>query len=107
MPREKDFKRLVRARMSDAVERYTQARTALVAERDVPDPVVSDRTRSLLGQLADTQLAALSRDHLALLPEPEFRAAAIEGLAHENWRVRRTCALLLDKVDLTPESVPP
>ena len=105
MPREKDFKRLVRARMSDTGERYTQARTALVAERDVPDPVVSDRTRSLLGQLADVQLAALSRDHLARLPEPEFRAAAVEGLAHENWRVRRTCALLLDKVDLTAESV--
>jgi hypothetical protein len=59
----------------------------------------------LLGQLADTGLAAVSRDHLARLPEPERRAAAIEGLRHKSWRVRRTCAQLLDRVDLTPESV--
>ena len=47
----------------------------------------------------------MSRDHLARLPEPERRAAAIEGLQHGSWRVRRTCAQLLDRVDLTPESV--
>jgi len=105
MPQDHDFKRLVRARMADTGERYTQARAALAAQRDVPDPVVSDRTRSLLGQLADVQFAAVSRDHLARLPEPERRAAAIEGLRHESWRVRRTCAQLLDRVDLTPESV--
>lgn len=104
MPKDHDFKRLVRARMAGTGERYTQARTALAARRDAGDSGVSDRTRSLLGQLADTDLAAVSRDHLARLPEPERRAAAIEGLAHENWRVRRTCALLLDRVDLTPES---
>ncbi len=105
MPEDHDFKRLVRARMQDTGERYTQARAALAAQRDAGDRVVSDRTRSLLGQLADTGLAAVSRDHLARLPEPERRAAALEGLRHENWRVRRTCALLLDRVDLTPESV--
>jgi HEAT repeat protein len=105
MAKDHDFKRLVRARMQDTGERYTEARTALVARRDAGDRVVSDRTRSLLGQLADTGLAAVSRDHLARLPEPERRAAAIEGLRHESWRVRRTCAQLLDRVDLTPESV--
>jgi HEAT repeats len=105
MPKEHDFKRLVRERMQNTGERYTQARTALVAQRAAGDRVISDRTRSLLGQLADVGLAAVSRDHLARLPEPERRAAAIEGLAHENWRVRRTCAQLLDRVDLTPESV--
>jgi hypothetical protein len=47
----------------------------------------------------------VSRDHLARLPESERRSAAIEGLRHEDWRVRRTCALLLDRVHLTPESV--
>ncbi len=105
MPEDHDFKRLVRARMADTGERYTQARAALIAQRDAGDRVVSDRARSLLGQLADAGLAAASRDHLARLPEPERRAAAIEGLRHENWRVRRTCAQLLDRVDLTPESV--
>jgi HEAT repeat protein len=105
MPEDHDFKRLVRARMQNTGERYTEARAALAAQRDAGDRVISDRTRSLLGQLADVGLAAASRDHLARLPEPERRAAAIEGLQHGNWRVRRTCALLLDRVDLTPESV--
>jgi HEAT repeats len=105
MAKHHDFKRLVRDRMQDTGERYTEARAALVAQRDTGDPVRSDRTRSLLGQLADVGLAAASRDHLARLPEPERRAAAIEGLRHESWRVRRTCAQLLDRVDLTPESV--
>jgi hypothetical protein len=105
MPKGHDFKRLVRERMQNTGERYTGARTALVAQRDAGDRVVSDRTRSLLGQLADVGLAAVSRDHLARLPEPERRAAAIEGLRHGSWRVRRTCAQLLDRVDLTPESV--
>ena len=104
MPQDHDFKRLVRARMQDTGERYTQARAALAAQRDAGDRDVSDRTRSLLGQLADTSLTAASRDHLERLPEPERRAAALEGLGHENWRVRRTCALLLDRVDLTSES---
>jgi len=105
MPDDHDFKRLVRARMQHTGERYTQARDALAAQRDAGDRVVSDRTRSLLGQLADVGLAAASRDHLERLPEPERRAAALEGLQHESWRVRRTCAQLLDRVDLTPESV--
>jgi HEAT repeat protein len=105
MPEDHDFKRLVRARMQHTGERYTQARATLAAQRETADPLISDRTRSLLGQLADAGLAAVSRDHLERLPEPERRAAAIEGLQHESWRVRRTCALLLDRVDLTPESV--
>jgi len=105
MAKDHDFKRLVRARMAGTGERYTQARAALAAQRETGDPLISDRTRSLLGQLADVGLATASRDHLALLPEPERRAAAIEGLKHESWRVRRTCAQLLDRVDLTPESV--
>src|SRR5260370_6302234 len=88
MPEDRDFKRLVRARMQNTGERYTQARAALVAQREAGDPLVSDRTRSLLGQLADVGLAAASRDHLERLREPERRAAAIEGLQHGNWRGR-------------------
>ena len=105
MPKDPGFKRLVRARMDHTGERYTQARAALVAERSAPDPLVSDRSRGVLGQLADIELAASSRRYLERLPEPERRAAAIEGLNHPNWRVRRTAALLLDRVDLTAESV--
>ena len=105
MPKDQDFKRLVRARMSGTGERYTQARAALAAGRSAPDPLVSDRTRSVLGQLADIELAEVSRRYLGRLPEPERRAAAIEGLGHQDWRVRRTSAQLLDKVDLTAESV--
>jgi hypothetical protein len=105
MPKDHDFKRLVRARMDHTGERYTQARAVLAAERGAPDPLVSDRTRSVLGQLADTGLAQAGRRYLELLPEPERRAAAVEGLRHRDWRVRRTSAFLLDRVDLTAESV--
>jgi hypothetical protein len=104
MPKDQDFKRLVRARMDHTGERYTQARAALVAERAAPDPLVSDRTRSVLGQLANVGVAELSRRYLERLPEPQRRAAAIEGLHHQDWRVRRTSALLLDRADLTAES---
>ena len=102
MPKDHDFKRLVRARMARTGERYTSARAALAAQREQAELAVSDGTRSLLGQLADVGLAAASRGHLERLPEPERRAAAIEGLRHQNWRVRRTCAWLLDPVDPTP-----
>src|SRR5215469_3684968 len=61
MPKDHDFKRLVRARMEHTGERYTQARAALAAERAAPGPLVSDRTRSILGQLADIELAEPSR----------------------------------------------
>jgi hypothetical protein len=105
MPKDHDFKRLVRARMDDTGERYTRARAALAAERGAPGPLVSDRTRSLIGQLASIELAESGRRHLERLPEPERRAAAIEGLRHQDWRVRRTSALLLDRVSLTAESV--
>jgi HEAT repeat protein len=105
MPKDHDFKRLVRARMAGTGERYTTARAALAAQRRPGGLVVSDRARSLLGQLANVELAAASRCHLARLPEPERRATAIEGLRHQDWRVRRTCAWLLDPVDPTPESV--
>ena len=82
MPKDQDFKRLVRARMDRAGERYTQAWAALAAERAAPDPLVSDRTRSVVGQLATIELAEPSRRYLERLPESERRAAAIEGLRH-------------------------
>ena len=105
MPTDGDFKHLVRARMQDTGERYTQARTAFVSQREKPDPLVSERTRSLVGQLSDVQHAHAAHELLTQVPEAERRAAAIEGLRHESWRVRRTCAQLLDRVDLTAEAL--
>src|SRR5262249_58736596 len=85
MPKDHDFKRLVRARMDDTGERYTQARAALAAQRGAPGPPVSDRTRGVLGQLAGIELAEPSRRCLERLPEPERRAAAGGGGAHRGW----------------------
>ena len=53
MPKDHDFKRLVRARMTGTGERCTSARAALVAQREPGELAISDRARSLLGQLAD------------------------------------------------------
>src|SRR5215472_16169428 len=74
MPKDHDLKRLVRARMSRTGERYTQARAELAAERGAPGSLVSDRTRSMLAQLASTEVAGLSRSYLEQLPEPQGRA---------------------------------
>lgn len=104
VPTDGDFKQLVRARMEDTGERFTQARQALLAQRRHTDPV-SDRTRSLVGQLADVDLRAVAHDRLNQVPQAERRAAALDGLRHPSWRVRRTCAQLLDRVDLTAEAL--
>lgn len=105
MPTDGDFKRLVRTRMQDTGERYTEARAALAEERRDPDPIVSDRSRSLIGQLADVAHRETAHHLLKLVPEAERRAAAVEGLHHDSWRVRRTCAQLLDRVELTTEAI--
>src|SRR5258708_35828713 len=41
MPKDHDFKRLVRARIRETGERYTQARAALAAQREAGDPLIS------------------------------------------------------------------
>src|SRR5262249_57276496 len=79
MPKDHDFKRLLRARMDDTGERYAQARAALASQRGAPGPPVSDRTRGVLGQLAGIELAEASRRYLERLPEPERRGAASDG----------------------------
>jgi hypothetical protein len=83
MPKDQDFKRLVRARMDHTGERYTQARAVLVAARAAPGPLVSDRTRGVVGQLASIELAEFSRRYLERLPDVERR----EGFLW-FWRVR-------------------
>src|SRR5262249_59280886 len=79
MPKDHDFKRLVRARMDDTGERYTQARAALAAQRGAPGPPVSDRTRGVLGHLAAIALPDPTRPSLERLPEPERRAPGSQG----------------------------
>lgn len=101
MPKEQDFKRLVRARMAETGERYTQARVALTGAPAVRD----EQARSLIGQLGDTGLAPASFERLQQLPEAEQRNAALFGLTHDDWRVRRSSARLLDDLTLTDESI--
>lgn len=55
-------------------------------------------------------LAVVERAHdaylrLKSLPEQELRPLALRGLLHESWRVRRSCALLLDDLSLTDETI--
>lgn len=107
MPKDGDFKRLVRARMAETAERYTEARAALerASERVQLQDRLDDDVRSVVGQLGhpDTMWPSFAR--LVALPEDVRREAALFGLAHDNWRVRRSCARLLDDITLTPESI--
>lgn len=99
MPTEKDFKRLVRQRMADTGERYTDARAALDTRPDPLDPRIR-----WVEQLAEVGRAPEAFELLRALPERALRRVAVAGLAHESWRVRRACCRLLDDLTLTPES---
>ena len=100
MPRDKDFKRIVRRRMASTGEPYTAARAALDPEPSPPRDGVP-RWLEALGRPAHAQAAYVA---LKALPELWLRPAALSGLDHPNWRVRRTCCRLLDDLSLTPES---
>ena len=101
MARDKDFKRLVRERMQLTGERYTVARAALRRPSDV-DP---DEPSRLVELLADPQRANAAHERLEALPADVLRVAALRGLAHASWRVRRRCCQLLDDLALTDESI--
>jgi hypothetical protein len=75
------------ARSTSRQSSRTASGTPVVVSGITPYPVpcAQHRACSLLGQLADVELAAASRGHLAELPEPERRAAAIEGLRYQDW----------------------
>lgn len=100
MPTDKDFKRLVRQRMADTGERYTEARAALDTRPEPLDPRIR-----WIEHLADVERAAEAFDLLEALPESTLRRLALAGLDHESWRVRRACCRLLDDLTLTPESI--
>jgi hypothetical protein len=107
MPQDKDFKRLVRARMAQTGERYTRARLTVMRE-----PGREDEPRRGAGELL--ALMALpgvpGRENegflrtQALAPD-DCRRVALRGLRHEDWRVRRRCAQLLDDLTLTDEAI--
>jgi hypothetical protein len=104
MPQEKDFKRLVRRRMAETGETYTQARLMLLGER-APKSFGGQDLLTLMtlpgvpGQENEGFLQMRS------LPPDECRRIALRGLRHDNWRVRRRCAQLLDDLTLTEETI--
>lgn len=103
MPQDKDLKRLVRSRMQETGERYTQAKAALDnrARPDGIDPL----HRQWVEWLGDKTKLHEAFRLLEGLPHDEIRALAIAGASHQNWRVRRGCCRLLDDLAITPESL--
>jgi HEAT repeats len=100
MPRDKDFKRIVRRRMAGTGEPYTAARSAL-------DPEAAGRRREIarwLEALGDPEQAAAALSALQAVPAAERRRVAVRGLERPSWRVRRSCCRLLGHLSLTPAS---
>lgn len=107
MPTEKDFKKLVRRRMAQTGERYTDARAAFRSPPTV-SPMLSDSRRSgdeWLEQLGDPRYGNEAFDLLKALPVDELLPLAIAGTRHPSPKVRRRSCLLLDDLALTPESI--
>ncbi len=104
MPQDKDFKRLVRQRMAETGETYTRARLALLAERGPK----ADGRQDLLALMSLKGVSGQQNEGFLLmqsLPPDECRRIALRGLRHDNWRVRRRCAQLLDDLTLTDETI--
>ncbi len=105
MAQDKDFKRLVRARMAETGERYTVARAALRGRSDAGGRGAIDLWLEQLGLPGVPGRPNEGFERLEALPEPVLRRAALRGLGHTNWRVRRRCAQLLDDLALTDETI--
>lgn len=102
MPQDKDFKRLIRERMAITGERYTVARSALLAEWD--PQVLGPDFALWMTQLGNEEQARAAYESLERLPEQTRRRVSMEGLRHADWRVRSRSAQLLDNLALTPET---
>lgn len=103
MPQEKDRKRLVRQRMAETGDPYTQALQALLDDdprRDLPD----ERLK-WIDLLGSPQHNSGALESLKALPPAELRVVAIDGLQHPDSNVRRRCCRLLDDLTLTDESI--
>ncbi|HET6864267.1 MAG TPA: hypothetical protein VFH80_00010 [Solirubrobacteraceae bacterium] len=113
MPTDKDFKRIVRQRMADTGERFTEARAALSVEPDPPQvsirqtgraetPPITGRWIEMLGDPQQNQ-GAFGR--LKALPPEQLTPLAVAGTRHADPRVRRRSCQLLDDLALTDETV--
>lgn len=102
MPQNKDLKRVVRARMADTGERYTEALTALVGSPRTAD--TSGGSAGLVAALANVETYHSAFGELKALPSETLLPVAIAGSRHQDWRVRRGCCLLLDDLAFTDES---
>ena len=98
MPKNRDFKRIVRQRAALTGQRYTEAR----AELSVTPPPPNADLLARLGVPGDPSGAFRE---LEALPVEEQCRFAVAGLAHPNWRVRRRCGQLLDDLAVTPETL--
>lgn len=103
MPQDKDMKRLVRSRMQQTGERYTQAKAALDKRAHVV--VRNELHRQWVEWLGDKSKLHEAFEVLKALPESELLLLAVEGAAHPNWRVRRGSCRLLDDLTITPDSL--
>jgi hypothetical protein len=101
MPQDKDFKRLVRARMRATGEKYTQARAVLAP---MVLAGVETKPAQWLRELGDRAVARAAYERLQALPPSELIATVLPGLALENWRVRKHACALLDDVEFTDAS---
>lgn len=113
MPIDKDFKRLVRQRMAETGERFTQARAAVTNRPGSDDDLTTapsndvrrERLERWIELLGDPEQNQGVFRMLRELDEVELRPLAVAGTRHENPRVRRRSCQLLDDLPLTPDTV--
>lgn len=103
MPQDKDLKRLVRLRMQQTGERYTQAKTAV---DNRAEPAAGNALhRQWVTWLGDKSRQQEGFRLLKALPDDELRPLAVAGASHDNWRIRRGCCRLLDDLAITADSL--
>lgn len=112
MPTNKDFKRLVRQRMAETAERYTEARAALTGTPDPAPPARSgvdsglrQEGERLIGLLGDPLQNEGAFRLLKELPPEQLRPLATKGTRHPSSKVRRRSCQLLDDLALTPQTL--
>ncbi len=103
MPKDKNFKALVRTRIALTGERYTQARAALDTRR--PDAGMQTALPGWLEALGGPDSYHRTYQVLRTLPPDTVRTVAITGTRHPNWRARRGSCRLLDDLVLTTHSI--
>lgn len=106
MPKDKDFKRLIRERMAATGERYTVARRTIERPSSTSTaPPAGETVRRWIELLAQRDQAQAAFHRLKCLEPEQLRPATIAGTTHADWRVRRNCCRLLDDLTLTQASI--